>query len=329
MGRPRKNPLPENEVKTDAVSINTTIDQNKVIQESLPDVMTARVNATDKTINITEEKNHSETVVVEMDKPKTDVPVGSEYNNIPPVVRKRNQYGFLENVNYVFNENGKVNWRAMIKDEFLVFNRDKKDEIERTYGKKLSELSVKDVDDKYLLIKLFGIRELASSRGFYSAVPIVSSSSDYKATVRTIIDWIGNNDTEMREESYGDVASASVENTNGFGKLFLESIAANRAFIRAVRNYLEIEIVGFDEVKSEKEEPNLKSSLDLGPKIEKAATALGLNFELFIKGVKDKYLSSIESDPTKWERYSDIPPSDAYRLLSILNTAIEEKKKVK
>ena len=40
-----------------------------------------------------------------------------------PDAYKRNQHGLLENAEYVFNEDGSVDWRAMIKDEFLYPNK--------------------------------------------------------------------------------------------------------------------------------------------------------------------------------------------------------------
>jgi hypothetical protein len=249
-------------------------------------------------------------------------------NNIPPVVRKRNEYGFLENVDYVFKEDGKVDWRKMIKPEFLVFNREKTAEIEKKYGKKLDDLSVTEVDDKYLLILLFGIRNLATIRGFYSVSSKVAYCSDFKATVTTHIDWIPNNDTEMREEMYSDTASASVENTNGFGKMFLETIATNRAFVRAVRNYLEINIVGFDEIKNDKSEPTQTetSPISAHSMLEKAAKESNLTFEQFKEGVKLKYSDIIESDYSKWSRFTDLSPNDAYKMLNILKKAQQAKK---
>ena len=41
-----------------------------------------------------------------------------------PDIYKRNEHGLLENVDYEFNEDGSVNWRAMIKEEFLYPNKD-------------------------------------------------------------------------------------------------------------------------------------------------------------------------------------------------------------
>ena len=41
-----------------------------------------------------------------------------------PDLWKRNQHGLLESVEYIFNDDGSVNWRAMINPEHLYPNKD-------------------------------------------------------------------------------------------------------------------------------------------------------------------------------------------------------------
>lgn len=321
MGRPRKYPLTEKQISELSNSANPLQIEipNTKFNEADPSVETpviATINTLENSISLSQENHSDAPIVVELVK-----------KNIPPIIRKRNEYGFLENVDYVFKEDGKVDWRKMIKPEYLVFNKERKSEIEKKYGKTLDELSVTEVEDKYLLILLFGIRNLATLRGFYTVSPNVKFCSDFKATVETNIGWIPNNDTEMRGEYFGDVASATAENTNGFGRLFLESIAANRAFVRAVRNYLEINIVGFDEVKNDKVEmPADTNPVSVHSILERTAKDLGLSFEQFKNGVKEKYSSSIESDYTKWDNFRSLSPGDAYKMLNILKKAQESKK---
>lgn len=338
-GRPRKNPIPESqEQKIEALKTVENPNQMEIEQtkdgivmgtQSCDAILSMNGATLDKnSVTFREVEKIAETIVIDE---QIQLKLKS---NIPPIKRERNEYGFLNNVDYVFKEDGKVNWRKMIPAEFLVFNRDKKAEIENVYGKKLESLSVTEVDDKYLLILLFGIRYLASLRGYASVLPTVTYCSDYKATVATSIYWIGNNDTEMRQEYFGDVASATFENTNGFGRKFLESIAANRAFVRAVRNYLEINIVGFDEVaadgKSESDNTNIPStnsgSLSVNSLLESKAKELGLTFDQFKEGVKNKYKDSVKSDFTKWLNYLDLPPTDAYIMLDIISVSLQAKK---
>ena len=80
-----------------------------------------------------------------------------------PQKYRRDQHGLLANVDYVFNEDGSVNWRAMIKDEQLFPNRSWFDS-----RKKDLPNSIEGLKDHQLLIKLGGIKELARLRGFSS-----------------------------------------------------------------------------------------------------------------------------------------------------------------
>ena len=79
-----------------------------------------------------------------------------------PDVYKRNDHGLLENAEYVFNEDGSVNWRAMIKPEFLYPNKG----WFEARNKSVPD-SIEGLDDKQLLIMLGGIKELAKLRGYY------------------------------------------------------------------------------------------------------------------------------------------------------------------
>jgi len=80
-----------------------------------------------------------------------------------PDIYKRNEHGLLENVNYTFNDDGSVDWRAMVKPEFLYPN---KDWFVRR-NKPLPD-SIEGLEDKQLLIMLGGIKELAKLRGYTS-----------------------------------------------------------------------------------------------------------------------------------------------------------------
>ena len=62
---------------------------------------------------------------------------------------------------------------------------------------------------------------------------------------------------------YSDTANATLDNTDSFCAKFLETIACNRAFVRCVRNYLGVHIVGADEIdKSENKTPITKEIRD-------------------------------------------------------------------
>ena len=159
--------------------------------------------------------------------------------NIPSKVFNRNSYGLINNkdTNYTYNEDGTINWRAMVKTQYLVPNR-----------QKTQETDVSKLEDKDLLILLGGIKELAQIRGYTNVTyKVVAASESYFATSCRIT-WIPNYETEGREISFESLADASGSNTKSFARYFLAAIAENRAFVRCVRSFLRINIVGQEEL---------------------------------------------------------------------------------
>tara|TARA_R100000808_G_C2134379_1_gene142922 strand:+ start:537 stop:1250 length:714 start_codon:yes stop_codon:yes gene_type:complete len=151
---------------------------------------------------------------------------------------KRDKNGLLPSVNYVFNEDGFVDWRKMIKPEHLVPNL-----------QKTSETDVTKLKDSELIILLSGIKELAQIRGYTDInYSVVSPSKDY-VVVTCSIKFTPNYETEGKEVTFSGIGDAGPHNTHGFGQAFLGPIAENRAFVRAVRNFLRIAIVANEELK--------------------------------------------------------------------------------
>ena len=171
---------------------------------------------------------------------------------------KRDEYGLLPGVKYEFNPNGMINWRAMIGREYLVVNRD-------SVKNQNKDLDISSLPDNQLLILLAGIKDLAQTRGFRSvSYDVIEASSNYVA-VKCTIEWIPNFETEMEPVSFSSLADAHIENTKSFAKDFLMAIAENRAFVRAVRNFLRINIVGSDEVGDTNKGQPPQDSTDYSP----------------------------------------------------------------
>lgn len=165
--------------------------------------------------------------------------VSKQPTQTPPNIITRNQYGLLEsnNINYVYNEDGTINWRKMVKTEHLVPNR-----------QKTQETDVSKLQDKDLLILLGGIKELAQIRGYTSVeYKVVAASETYFATSCKIT-WLPNYETGGREVVFESLADATSNNTKSFARFFLAAIAENRAFVRCVRNFLKINIVSQEEL---------------------------------------------------------------------------------
>ena len=105
-------------------------------------------------------------------------------------------------IDYVFNEDGTVDWRKMVKEEFLVPNK------QRT-----KETDVSKLEDYQLIVLLGGIKELAQIRGYTNVrYDVVSPSPDYVAATCSI-DWIPNYETEDRPVTFSAIGDASPNNT--------------------------------------------------------------------------------------------------------------------
>jgi len=157
----------------------------------------------------------------------------------PPKLFSRNEHGLLEDpsIPYEFNEDGSVNWRKMIKPEYLVSNKQNTDETD-----------ISKLDDRDLLILLGGIKELAQVRGYHSVEhKVITANPDYVCVVCSI-KWIGNYETGGEPVLFEAIADTHPDNTTSFTRSYLSAIAENRAFVRCVRNFLKINIVGKDEI---------------------------------------------------------------------------------
>lgn len=241
-------------------------------------------------------------------------------NKEGPESFQRNEHGLLKNIQYVFNEDGSVNWRAMIKDEHLFPNKSW-----FQLRKKDCPRSIEGLADHQLLIKLSGIKELARLRGFTNVHYDTVRCEDYHVAVSCRISFIPNYETSNELVCFEDMANATVDNTNSFAKKFLETIACNRAFVRCVRNFLNVHIVGDDEI--DKSDPKQESqSNDITPagflKKELKESHSISNYEEFLPLLRDLHKSkkiSISTDVIKtWNDFSDISAKDCRVLLGVI-----------
>lgn len=202
--------------------------------------------------------------------------------SIPPKVLKRNEYGLLEEppIPYVFNDDGYVNWRKMIRPEFLVPNK------QRT-----QETDISKLEDKDLLILLGGIKELAQIRGFTCVSYDVPEAGPNYVIASCYINWIGNYETAGKEVSFQSIADASPDNTQSFARNYLAAIAENRAFVRCVRNFLKINIVGQEEIGTKViDEPAPENPMSPATVLYNLMKEKNISFEQIQKRlVKDKY----------------------------------------
>ena len=242
-------------------------------------------------------------------------------NSLGPNLFKRDENGLLTNIQYHFNEDGSVNWRSMIREEYLFPNRSwfelRKKDVPR---------SIEGLKDHQLLIKLGGIKELARLRGFSNVSFHAEQCSQDHVAVTCQINFIKNYETGT-SITYQDMANATVENTSSFAKKFLETIACNRAFVRCVRNFLNVHIVGDDEIdKSDGPTPQSQQS-EMGPvgvlkkflKDKHNITEYEEFKDLLREVHKQGKVDKISIDTIKgWNEFSDISAKDARILVGII-----------
>ena len=249
---------------------------------------------------------------------------------------KRNEEGLLTGVDYKFNNDGSIDWRAMIDPKHLYPNKG----WFESRGEPMPR-SPEGLADNQLLIKLAGIKELAKLRGFDAVTyDVIKCEKDHVA-VKCRIHWIPNFEEgsfyslKQGEEEYfnsrvsfEDVANATTENTSNFAQKFLETIAANRAFVRCVRNFLNVHIVGADEIDTSQSAPassepqETKRPEKLSPiNLLMEKVALGeedfSTFKDILRGLwKNKqYQNEKVAD---WESWDDIPKREVIKILGVI-----------
>ena len=226
---------------------------------------------------------------------------------------KRNEDGLLSNppVDYVFNEDGSVNWRKMVRTEFLVANK------QRTQQTDVSQL-----EDRDLLILLGGIKELAQIRGFTDVrYTVHTASQEYFSTTCTI-EWVPNYETDNKVVSFSALADAHQDNTYSFASNFLAATAENRAFVRCVRNFLKINIVGQEEMGGGKQVFSQTTAKASAPKTDSDPTSLlqkvmdskGVSFDM----VKTRLLDEDFPKADSFESTKDIPKTKTFELIARL-----------
>ena len=249
--------------------------------------------------------------------------------SIPPFEKyARNEHGLIKSVEYIYSEDGSIDWRAMIKPEFLYPNKGWFESRNKPVP-----TSVEGLSDKQLLIMLGGIKEIAKIRGYDFVHFEVNNISSTYVTAKCRIGWIANYESQSTHGNgvvYEDMANATLANTDDFCAKFLETIACNRAFVRCVRNFLGIHIVGADEIDRSNDNSYSSESPDdiddlsvLKPSglLEKTVSDKGIkSFEDFVTWLRDQWQSNTyrNEEAKNWKSYKDVPAKDCRKLITIL-----------
>jgi hypothetical protein len=227
---------------------------------------------------------------------------------------KRDANGLIEGINYVFDENGLVNWRAMVKPEYIVPNK-----------QKTQETDITKLEDKDLLILLQGTKELAFLRGFTDVSYSVIAASPTYCCISCRINWKPNYETEGSEVRFESIGDAHYDNTDSFAKNFLAAIAENRAFVRCVRNFLRINVVSKEEVSEGKQPSNNGQSNGDKPSriLQETMDEHGITFTQ----LKDKMIKAKVAGAEEFKTIEDIPADIKLNYISRIKDAYEKKKK--
>lgn len=212
------------------------------------------------------------------------IEVIKQYNNIPTLSIKRNQFGLLENFDYKFTEEGYVDWRNLIPIKYLLANRDK-----------TQETDVSKLEEKDLLLSLQGIKYISKIRGYKSIIYNNIVSSPDHCTASCEITWIPNFETENLELKTSGIGDATQYNCKSFAKLYLGPISENRAFVRCVKNALGINILSSEEIGDAKVMEEAVSNSNIGIK---SPTEI-------LKDLMDKHHYSFESIKAKLIKEGD------------------------
>jgi len=227
---------------------------------------------------------------------------------------KRGEDGLLASHEYIFNDDGSIDWRAMIGQEHLFPNKN-------WFQLRSQDVpnSIDGLRDDQLLIKLSGIKELARLRGFSDvSYKVVKCELDHVAVVCRIT-FLPNYETDGEPVVFEDMANASLNNTYDFGQNFLETIAANRAFVRCIRNFLNVHIVGSDEIGPPASAQKASAKPSLSPQSMLESLFDG-DFDKFLSTLREFWVDKVykHDSASSWKQFSDIPVKEARVLVKLV-----------
>lgn len=247
-----------------------------------------------------------------------------------PTNFKRLPNGMLENVTYIYKENGLVDWAKMIPNEFIVPNADRfpKDT-------NLKELRVEDLKDEEKLVLLGGWEYLSLLRGYNSLTyKPLAAFRDFVSVECTIV-WDANYETNFKERTVSSTADAHPDNLKSFAQLFPTTIAENRAFGRCLRRSLNIPILSKDELgqdsRNVSQDDNSFTGHEPINRLKEVMQKANITFE----AIKNAYVKEgtienatdnqkqLAARASAWTSEKDIQPVDMFTII----TRINEKKK--
>lgn len=248
--------------------------------------------------------------------------------SIPPFTpKKRLENGLIDGMEYPYDANGRINWFKLVPEECLYINQGKKALLEKRLGKTFEEIQKSEVRDTDLVITLQGLRHLLDLRGYKS----VETKLDYcgldYAAATCKISFIPNLEEQFAQEFCAS-ACAHPGNTNSFMKTYLVEAATNRAFCRAVRQFLKINTVSNEELgasggnntpATEEEQPTenpMDARFLLKRKISEVNKSLAPDKQITFETIKAKLVAEKKVKGAEdFKNYEDIPKNVIFNLM--------------
>lgn len=244
----------------------------------------------------------------------------------------RDNNGLRQGTEYVFKEDGTVDWRKMVDSDYLVFNADNfKGEIPQDDPEEYKK-AVLNAKDSELLLLLGGARELAKLRGYSKIEYTPFPCSDDNATVRCRITWIPNFE-ERCEQVTDEIVCVHDGNTDEkIGRKYKHEIACNRSFVRNVRNSLGIFVMGKDEIfkglsfETEDQGVAAPADLNLTGALADTMEKLKVSFEsLKSRLVTEDTEQGSDWGAESWDSIKDIPKDKVIKIISRMSEALKKK----
>lgn len=210
-------------------------------------------------------------------------------------------------------------WRSLIPSKYIEINNlwftENGIDPSKLSDENKEELKATRCKEEDLIIRLGGFKHLAHVRGIESVVyKVVHSEKDRVSTVCTI-KFLPANLTDQDgkvfsfpSQTFSGAANANIENTSYPFSMFLESMAENRSFIRAVKSAFNINILGAEELQIE---PQARQTDLLG---DEGTVSPQETLSLMIAG-GGKTFADLKSNLIKkgwegqenWNNFQDIP----------------------
>jgi len=247
-----------------------------------------------------------------------------------PKLIARNEYGLRSNLEYIFRDDGTVDWAKMLLPNHFVINKSYENQIVEKLGKPLSEVTPNEIEDHQKLTLLAGSRYLLDLRGYsklkYSR-PVYGSNGS--VSVECEITFTPNFETDMKELVFSGIGEATTNNSGPIGKnkmgewaYYLAAIAENRAFVRCLRNALRITILSKEEAQFETVSAPIIQNSTVDPhsmlKAIMDSKKPKVSFDLLKSTVIKYHSDKIKSDPNNWNSLKDIPPNEVFTLIGLL-----------